>query len=220
MQVILTKDGSHTIYLPELNESYHSMYGAVQESVHVFIDAGFNSCRKHVLNIFEMGFGTGLNAILTWLECKRQGRKVIYRTLEMHPVKYEIIKMLNYEEVLELDEEGRLIFRQMHKAPWGMDTVMDDQFLLSKIHGSIVEHDFQSKFDLIYFDAFSPERQPDIWNEAIFAKLFRVMNKGAILTTYCAKGKVQRTLRQIGFQIEMLPGPPGKREMIRARKTV
>lgn len=218
MQVVLTKDGSHTIFLPDLNESYHSMYGAVKESVHVFINAGFNACRLNLMNIFEMGFGTGLNAFLTWMECKKQGRKINYHTVEKNPLKEEIINKLNYEEVLGLEQDEKVIFRLMHNAPWGKDTTVDEDFMLSKFHGSLLDYASPGKFDLIYFDAFSPEKQPEIWNGEIFEKLSGMMNTGAILTTYCAKGKVKRTLRQTGFMIETLPGPPGKREMIRAIK--
>lgn len=218
MQVILTKDGSHTIYLPELKESYHSMNGAISESRHVFINAGLNASRLNSLNIFEMGFGTGLNALLTLIECKKQGRKVFYRTVEMNPLDDEIINKLNHEEILGLDQNDRLVFRLMHNAPWGKGTMIDDCFMLYKSQVSLFDYDFAARFDLIFFDAFSPEKQPEIWEFEIFEKLFRVMNPGAILTTYCAKGKVKRTLKEIGFETEILPGPPGKREMIRAIK--
>jgi tRNA U34 5-methylaminomethyl-2-thiouridine-forming methyltransferase MnmC len=218
MQIVLTKDGSHTIYVPDLNESYHSMNGAVNESMHVFIDAGLNASRLNSLNVFEMGFGTGLNALLTWMECKRQGRKVNYRTVEINPLKDEIVKRLNYEETLGLDQAGRSVFRLMHNVPWGEDTIVDDHFLLHKFHGSLYDYVFPCNFDLIYFDAFSPEKQPDIWQYDIFEKLSGVMNSGAILTTYCAKGKVKRTLKELGFKTEILPGSRGKREMIRAIK--
>ena len=218
MQVILTKDGSHTIYLPELKESFHSINGAISESRHVFIDAGLNSRLLNSMNVFEMGFGTGLNALLTWIECKKQGRKVNYHTVEMDPLKDEMIRKLNYEEILELNQEERLMFRLMHDAPWGKDTLMDNHFSLYKSQMSLLDFDFTEKYDLIYFDAFSPEKQPDIWKHEIFEKLFATMNPGAILTTYCAKGKVKRLFKEIGFETEMLPGPPGKREMIRAIK--
>ena len=218
MQLVLTKDGSHTIYLPELNENYHSIYGAVTESVHVFINAGLNACRLTSLNIFEMGFGTGLNALLTWLECKRQGRKVNYRTIELNPLKNDIIKKLNYEEILGLVQGNKSVFQFMHSAPWGVETPVDEHFLMYKFQGSLYDYDFPGKIDLIYFDAFSPDKQPDVWKYEIFERFFRAMNPGAILTTYCAKGKVRRTLKAIGFKTEILPGPPGKREMLRAIK--
>jgi tRNA U34 5-methylaminomethyl-2-thiouridine-forming methyltransferase MnmC len=218
MQVVLTKDGSHTIYLPELKESFHSKNGAISESRHVFIDAGLNARRLNSMNVFEMGFGTGLNALLTWIECKKKGRKVNYHTVEINPLKDEIFRKLNYEEILDLSQEERQVFRLMHNAPWGKDTLMDDHFSLCKFQVSLLDFDFTEKYDLIYFDAFSPEKQPDIWTYEIFKKLFAATNPGAVLTTYCAKGKVKRILKDVGFEIEMLPGPPGKREMIRAIK--
>jgi tRNA U34 5-methylaminomethyl-2-thiouridine-forming methyltransferase MnmC len=204
--------------LPELKESFHSINGAISESHHVFIDAGLNTSRLNSLNVFEMGFGTGLNALLTWIECKKQGRKVNYHTVEMNPLKDEIFRKLNYEEILSLNQEERLVFRLMHNAPWGKDTLMDDSFSLCKFQVSLLDFDFPEKYDLIYFDAFSPGKQPEIWTYEIFDKLSAAMNPGAILTTYCAKGSVKRIFQEIGFEIEMLPGPPGKREMIRAIK--
>jgi tRNA U34 5-methylaminomethyl-2-thiouridine-forming methyltransferase MnmC len=218
MQLVLTNDGSHTIYLPELDESYHSMHGAVTESKHVFIKAGLNACKLTSLNIFEMGFGTGLNALLTWLECRRQGKKVYYRTIENNPLKNDVIKRLNYVEILGLTHEDKSVFRYMHDAPWAEDFEIDKHFVLHKFHGNLNDCILPGKIDLVYFDAFSPDRQPDVWKYAIFERLFRAMNAGAILTTYCSKGKVRRTLDAVGFKTEVLPGAPGKREMMRALK--
>jgi tRNA U34 5-methylaminomethyl-2-thiouridine-forming methyltransferase MnmC len=219
MQVVLTKDGSHTIYLPEVDENYHSLNGAITESMHVFINAGLNFCRLTSLNIFEMGFGTGLNALLTWLECKKQGRKVHYSTVELNPLKNKITEKLNYEEKLGLDQGYRSVFRFMHNAPWGKEIMIDKHFFLYKFQGSLDDFDFRDRIDLIYFDAFSPDRQPDVWKYEIFEKLFSIMNSGAVLATYCAKGKIKRILKEAGFMIEILPGSPGKREMIRAIKS-
>lgn len=218
MQLVLTNDGSHTVYLPELNESYHSMHGAVTESKHIFIKSGLNACKLTSLNIFEMGFGTGLNALLTWLECRKQGMKIYYRTIENNPLGNDVIKRLNYGQVLGLSRGDKSVFRYMHDAPWDEDIEVDKHFVLSKNHGNLYDYNLHGKIDLVYFDAFSPDRQPDIWKYEIFERLFRAMNAGAILTTYCTKGKVRRTLEAAGFKTETLPGAPGKREMMRAMK--
>jgi tRNA U34 5-methylaminomethyl-2-thiouridine-forming methyltransferase MnmC len=194
------------------------MHGAVTESLHVFISAGMNACRLPTLNVFEMGFGTGLNALLTWLECKKQGRRVYYRTVELNPLDGDIVRKLNYEKILRLKQGNRSVFRFMHKAPWGKEILVDKHFVFYKFAGNIYDYHFIDKADVVYFDAFSPDKQPDVWKYEIFEKLFRAMSDGAILTTYCAKGRVKRILNAVGFKTEALPGPPGKREMIRAVK--
>jgi tRNA U34 5-methylaminomethyl-2-thiouridine-forming methyltransferase MnmC len=218
MQVIPTKDGSHTIYLPDLKESFHSMNGAIDESRHVYINAGLNASSLKSLRVFEMGFGTGLNALLTWIQNKMQNRKINYHAVDNNPLKTEIFRKLNYEEILGLTEEEKLVFLHMHNTRWDKNIRLDDNFSLYKFQMSLHDFDFTEKYDLIYFDAFSPEKQPDIWTYQIFEKVFAAMNTGAILTSYCAKGKVKRMIKDIGFKIEMLPGPAGKREMIRAIK--
>ncbi len=194
------------------------MHGAITESRHIFIKAGLNACKLTSLNIFEMGFGTGLNALLTWLECRRQGKKAYYRTIENDPLKDDVIRRLNYTKILGLTGRDKSVFRYMHDAPWAENIKIDRHFVLHKFHGDLDDYSLSGKIDLVYFDAFSPEKQPDVWKPEIFEKLFRAMNAGAILTTYCVKGKVRRTLDAVGFKTEILPGAPGKREMMRALK--
>lgn len=211
-----TEDGSTTIYVPELDEHYHSTHGAIQESMHVFIEAGLNQISKNEISVFEMGFGTGLNCLLTWLN--RRSNKVSYTSIEKYPVETDLATQLNFNDALQLDQNHAEKFYTMHQAEWDVLAEIHPQFLLRKIEVDIRDYTFESGFDLVYFDAFAPEVQPKLWKQDIFQKLFDAMNVGGILTTYCAKGVVRRTLQSVGFVVERLPGPPGKREMLRARK--
>lgn len=218
MQIIITNDGSGTIYDPDVDETYHSVNGAVTESRHVFISAGFNHSCLTSVKLLEIGFGTGLNAILTWQECIRQKRYVSYTAVEHRPLEIEIINKLGYGKYLSLDQSGLSVFRSLHQSPCGREIIIDKNFLLNKFFGSIYKFNSEARFDLVYYDAFSPEKQPEMWSEQLFGKIFSMMNSGSFLTTYCAKGKVKRMLRAVGFYPELLPGAPGKREMIRAIK--
>lgn len=218
MEIIITDDGSCTVYDPRVEETYHSVNGAVTESKHVFTIAGFNRCSLTFVKLLEIGFGTGLNAILTWQECIRQNRYVSYTAVEPKPLEIEIINKLDYGKYLGLDHTGLSVFRRLHQSPCGREIVIDESFLLNKFCGSVYKFSSEAKYDLVYYDAFSPEKQPEMWNEKLFGKIFCMMNNGSFLTTYCAKGKVKRMLRAVGFNLEMLPGAPGKREMIRAIK--
>jgi len=211
----LTEDGSHTLYLPEMDEHYHSVHGAIQESLHVFIKAGFDACPAQQPRVFEVGFGTGLNALLTAIEAAESGRKVRYTSVELYPLTLEQALMLNYGKIL--GEET--LFANLHKAAWNESVVLNDRFSLRK-----VETDFSSmpmvenEYDLIYFDAFAPNKQADLWQQDIFDRLFRSLRPNGIFVTYCAKGVVRRMLQASGFVVERLPGPPGKHEMLRGRR--
>jgi tRNA U34 5-methylaminomethyl-2-thiouridine-forming methyltransferase MnmC len=211
--IITTDDGSHTLSVPSLGESYHSRFGAIQESRHVFLEHGFHATGKSPLRILETGFGTGLNALLTLLAAGETGRKVFYTALELYPVPVETISQLNYPRLLETGEE---IFLRMHSLPWEKDQPVTEHFTLLKIRDDLVTCNLKGPYDLVYFDAFSAEAQPELWTPQVFQKIGRTLTPGAILVTYAAKGSVRRALEQSGFRVERLPGPPGKREMIRA----
>lgn len=215
-----TADGSYTLFVPELNEHYHSTNGALQESELVFIHNGLHHlppCIKEI-NLLEVGFGTGLNALLTIIEAKKQKRRINYVAIEPYPVEIEIIEKLNYAEIIGSTEaEG--YFKKLHSAGWSYPSFLSDYFIISKIQAAldqIVLRDTQ--FNLVYFDAFGPEVQPELWTEEIFAKLYACMVTNGILVTYSCKGTVKRALKAAGFTIEKLPGPAGKREVLRAVK--
>lgn len=215
VEIIKTKDGSHTLYVPSLNEHYHSVNGAIQESMHVFIKAGLHEVNKNPLTIFEVGFGTGLNAYLTYLDLKKKNIKVGYYSIELNPLTLEIINKLNYANILS-DEPD--IFLELHNCSWDMQNKISDSFMLHKIHGNLIELSIETTFDLIYLDAFGPDVQPELWSETILKKLIYMLNPRGILTTYSAKGKIKRLFKNLGQKVETIPGPPGKREMTRVTK--
>jgi tRNA U34 5-methylaminomethyl-2-thiouridine-forming methyltransferase MnmC len=215
-KLIKTKDGSHTLFVPELNENYHSVNGAIQESLHVFINAGFQKIHRKPLCIFEVGFGTGLNALLTYFHARRSKRTVVYHAIEKHPLNKEQIMALNYPDFTGKDMKD--VFVSFHECPWEEEIEISKFFILKKIKADLVNYVFSSQYDLIYFDAFAPDVQPEMWQETIFRKLFHTMSSGSILTTYSAKGSVRRTMEKVGFKVEKLPGPPGKRQMLRAAR--
>lgn len=212
----ITDDGSHTLFVPELNEHYHSTHGAIQEAMHVYLSAGFHFCIQNPIHILEIGFGTGLNCLLTLIEAQKQKRTVIYHSIELYPIKEEHILNLNYTDQIEGLEKG--LFSQLHKAEWNEEVKINENFTLNKLQGDLREYNFPAKYDLIYFDAFAPDIQPELWTQDIFEKLHKCLNKDAILTTYSTKGIVKRALRSAGFEVKRLPGPPGKRQMLRAKK--
>ena len=217
-KIEVTADGSHTLFVPQLNEHYHSVNGAVQESTHVFIDAGLKHCPKNTINVFEVGFGTGLNTLLTLLEGVKQRKTVHYTTIEAYPLSMDIVRNLNYNEH---SDESASLFRKIHEAEWGQEIEINRNFFLTKINSDFTSFDFSSykeNFDLIYFDAFAPDKQPTMWSQELFDTLHTISKEGGILTTYCAKGCVRRMMQQSGYLTERLPGPPGKREMLRATK--
>ena len=216
----LTGDGSHTIYVPELDENYHSTFGAVNESLHVFINAGFRKAAagKGAIRVFEAGFGTGLNALLTLLETARTGIITDYHAIELYPLAEDVWSKLNYAEVVgETPTPG--YFASLHKAEWDSEVLITPAFRLKKIQSSL--HDCllpEESYHLVYFDAFGPDKQPDMWTVEIFVKLHRALEPGGVLVTYSTKGQVKRNLKEAGFSIEKLPGPAGKREILRAKK--
>ncbi len=218
IEIRKTDDGSHTLFIPGLNEHYHSSYGAVQESMHVFIDAGLNflSDQKTKINILEVGFGTGLNALLTLLHSTN--KIIFYHGIEAFPVSKEITGQLDYPGFLK-DKNAILFFDKIHRVKWNEDMSITEKFTLRKEQAKIEEISLErEKYDLVYFDAFAPEVQPELWTEDIFRKLFDATKSGGVLVTYSSKGLVKQNLRTSGFEVKRLPGPPGKRHIVRAER--
>jgi len=214
--LIITSDGSHSIHVPGLNEHYHSIHGAVQESMIVFVKNGYNFCRTDKIDILEIGFGTGLNALLTLERNFTDKKKVNYTSVEKYPLEKEITDKLNYEGFVCDDLKGMLA--GIHSAPWGSPVKITDSFVLTKLRSDLISDRVSGCYNLIYFDAFGPDKQPEMWEEPVFRKIEAVTKPGALFVTYSAKGSVKRLLRSCGFRVTLLPGPPGKREMIRAVK--
>ncbi len=212
----LTEDGSHTLYNEKLDETYHSKHGAIQEAMHVFINAGLNYINKPTINILEVGFGTGLNAFLTLQESR--GININYTSLEAYPLEGDVIDQLNYIKELNLDTDEVKQFEKLHAVEWGSYQEVTSKFNLNKVKVELAKYRTTELFDIIYFDAFGPRVQPEMWEKEIFKKMHDILAEKGILVTYCAKGSVKRTLKEVGFQVEPLPGPPGKREMTRAKK--
>lgn len=216
LRLILTEDGSHTIYLPEINEHYHSVHGAISESLHVYIRSGFSYHPARKVSILEVGFGTGLNVLLTFAQAREEKRKVIYHTVDTFILPDDITDCLNYDlSNAVINPEW---FRLIHGVSWDAEHEISEFFHLKKILADIKKLDLTSKYDLVYYDAFGPNKQPEMWTENIFRKIYDSMNPGSILTTYSSKGEVKRKFEQCGFMVEKIPGPPGKREMLRCVK--
>lgn len=212
--VIITSDGSNSLINKELNETYHSTHGAVQESMHVFIENGLRKCAKQQISIFEVGFGTGLNAFLTLLEAEKRGIFIHYTTIELFPIEKPLWSLLNFADNYAKEQKNQ--FYHLHSCSWGTDNIITEHFTIRKIQADFTNYQPDKNFDLIFFDAFSPEKQPSLWTVDRFSMLARHCNPGAILTTYCSKGIVKQALRNAGFTVERLRGAPGKRHMLRA----
>jgi tRNA U34 5-methylaminomethyl-2-thiouridine-forming methyltransferase MnmC len=248
MKLERTADGSYTLYVPELDEHYHSVKGALTESQHIFIEMGLKHSSVPEPRILEIGLGTGLNAFLTLISAEEIQRKVHYTGIERYPLAEDTWRKLDYPGIIGKGHEEE--YRAIHTAAWGEDAVITPWFTLHKVEGDFTEMsgegecilthpsvpsqegkmdtpaiddntaaDNTAAFDIIYFDAFAPEKQPEMWEQSLFNTLYKVLNEGGILTTYCAKGVVRRMLQAAGFLVERLPGPPGgKREILRATK--
>ena len=212
-----TEDGSRTLYVPEMDEHYHSVKGALTEAEHIFINMGLRHCTAPSPHVFEVGFGTGLNAFLTLLEAKRSKRKVTFVTIERYPVDMDTIRLLDYPHLISPEESEK--YYALHSAEWNKPVEITPYFTIHKIQGDLTVCEIEDSFDLVYFDAFAPEKQPEMWADAIFSKIYQSLSTPGILTTYCAKGVIRRLLQSTGFTVERLPGPPsGKREILRATK--
>ena len=214
-----TADGSNTLLMPELGETYHSKHGALKEAVHVFIDAGFHAVEAQPLRILEIGWGTGFNALLTWSEAHKTHRKIHYTGIEAYPVPWDIAQTMDYPQWVETPGAADF-FEQMHRVTWGESHELDPWFTLEKKEMLFEDIRFTSQFDLVYFDAFGARVQPWLWEQPIFAQMFSALAAGGVLVTYAAKGSVRRAMIEVGFLVERLPGPPGKREMLRAVKPI
>ncbi len=216
--IIQTDDGSSSIYLPDLDEHYHSKHGAINEAYHVFIKNGldlFDNGSK--IEILEIGLGTGLNCFITFLESQKRNLQIDYEGVEAFPLKAQEISQLNYvEELIAADHKN--IFNKIHKIEWDKQIEINPNFILKKRKQFFKEINDENIFNLIYFDAFGAKVQPELWTEDIFKKMYDALKNKGILVTYSAKGSVRRAMQSVGFEVERLSGPPGKREMLRGRK--
>ena len=217
MALIVTDDGSHSLYSERYGVTYHSKYGAITESAHVFIDAGlrYKAAVQRGIALLEIGFGTGLNAFMTWLEAEKRNLCVRYTTIEAYPLTLKEASAFNFAAQLRVPER-HADFLRLHRFSWEETHTLSEHFTFTK-HRVRLE-DFNpgnANCDLIYFDAFAPQAQPELWTEAIFTRLREALNPEGILVTYCAKGDVKRAMKKAGFEVERLQGPPGKREMTR-----
>lgn len=215
--LIETEDGSHSLRSTQFGVSYHSKYGAIQESKHVFIEAGLAPVAntKSDIRILEMGFGTGLNAYLSLLYGQQYQKSIYFETVETAPISGEQAQSLNYPALLKADSKE---FIDLHTANWDTVVAVTPEFTLCKWLNDVQEAPLSGNFDVVFFDAFAPSSQPELWEAPVLEKLFQALSPGGIFVTYCAKGVVKRCLRSIGFTIEGIPGPPGKREMTRGIK--
>ncbi|WP_055445475.1 tRNA (5-methylaminomethyl-2-thiouridine)(34)-methyltransferase MnmD [Lacinutrix himadriensis] len=219
--IIITEDGSTTIQIPEWNEQYHSTHGAIQEAQHVYIQNGLlhyvEINQAESISILEIGFGTGLNAFMTLLEAEKQNLSITYKGVEAFPVSSEELKQLNY--VTQLDVSMReSTFNKLHEVPWEAEAQITSNFQLIKAQKDFSEINEKEAFNIIYFDAFGAELQPELWTEEIFKSMYNALKENGVLVTYAAKGTVKRALRSVGFHLKRLQGPPGKRHMLRATK--
>ena len=218
-EILMTDDGSVTIHLPEWNEQYHSKHGAIAEAIHVFIEAGLEHWilknPKHEISILEIGFGTGLNAFLTCLEATKKDLQIHYSGIEAYPISGEEIRQLNYASLLNASEES---FLKLHQSNWGISSEISQNFTLSKREQFFSEIKDSNLYNVIFFDAFGARVQPELWTESIFKLMFEALKPNGVLVTYSAKGSVRRAMQAVGFSVERLPGPPGKREMLRATR--
>ena len=218
LKVKKTLDNSNTLFSEQFNEHYHSINGAINESIHVFINAGLKAFNKNTINIFEVGFGTGLNAYLSLLESINNQITIHYTAIELYPLSIDTISGLKYQEQLSNNTDD--LFKQMHQSNWNESIIISSSFYLKKIKADFNKFELDQRYDLIFFDAFSPDIQPDLWSLNNFQKLYNSLDKDGILTTYSSKGIVKQNLRDAGFIVKRLAGPKGKRHMIKAIKEI
>jgi tRNA U34 5-methylaminomethyl-2-thiouridine-forming methyltransferase MnmC len=217
-EIIITDDGSATLYLPDMNETYHSKFGAIQEANHVFIQNGLALTKGQPVAVFEIGFGTGLNAFITLLEAAKTGQVIDYTGVEAYPIQPEEYAKLNYaQELGEGEHTG--VFNRMHDGEWEATIQLTNNVTLTKQQKFFHDICDVEKYNLIYFDAFGYPSQPELWSEEIFAKMHAALKPGGILVTYACRTVIRNAMKTAGFITEKLPGPPGKREMLRARKS-
>lgn len=217
-EFVITGDGSHTIYIPEMDEHYHSTHGAIQESLHIYINNGLLQFAGEKITILEIGFGTGLNAFLTAIYSKRHNISVKYISIEKFPLTEKEYTNLNYAEG-EFKEYSAL-FDKIHQSSWEKNVEIEPSFILLKIQTDLVNYQFDPipNVDLVYYDAFAPNKQPDLWSDEVIEKVCKCITNNGLIVTYCAKGTIRRTIASFGFEMERLPGPPGKKEILRGKK--
>jgi len=222
LQFVPTKDNSFTLFNPELNETYHSIHGAITESKHVFIKNGlqhfFENKNITSVSVLEVGFGTGLNALLSYLYCFNHLKSLRYISYEPFTLSSDIVKQINYSQQLNVTKENEDFFLKLHSNKGNKFESSNISIDIKVIESSYQQSTILEKVDIIFFDAFAPNKQPEMWLPDVFSKCYDEINDSGILVTYCAKGEVKRILKSVGFKVETLPGPPGKREMIRAVK--
>lgn len=224
LHLIKTEDGSHTLRDDELNETYHSIHGAIQESNHIYIKNGlhyyFEKVRPESIRILEVGFGTGLNALLACLDNKTNGLTILYDAVEAFPLSRELTDQLNFPDCLGIPE-AQAILKRIHKAAWGEITSINQRFILQKINKTIQSLVLEEEcYDIVYFDAFAPSKQPEIWNFKILSPVIRAIKSEGILVTYCARGQFKRDLKTLDMEVKSPSGPPGKLEMVRATRHI
>ena len=215
-EILITSDGSTTIHLTDLDEQYHSKNGSINETYHVFINSGLKQVTSDKVSILEIGFGTGLNCFITYLESKKE---IDYVGVEAYPVTAEEVEKMNFISILKAEKE-ETAFKKMHAISWDENHQISETFSLEKRKQFFEDIEDKDAFHLIYFDAFGARVQPQLWTEEIFQKMYTALKEDGILVTYSAKGSVRRAMQAVGFIVERLPGPPGKREMLRARKLI
>lgn len=216
-KIIQTEDGSSSLLMEEWGETYHSKHGAIQEAKHVFIQNGLSLFKEQSVAVLEIGFGTGLNAFVTFLEAQKLNLTVDYTGVEAYPILPEEVEKLNYVSQLNANQFDT-VFQLMHSCEWGLKTVVSEGMTLTKRQQYFNEISDKNSFDLIYFDAFGFQYQPELWTVEIFRKMFEALKPNGILVTYACRGSIKRAMMEVGFSTEKLPGPPGKREMLRAVK--
>lgn len=219
VKIITTEDGSHSLYHEGLKETYHSFHGALQESVHVFIEKGLRFWRNKSglpkeVDVFEVGFGTGLNALLAAQFAVENEVKITFTTLEPFPLDQEIIEQLNYAKLIG-EEKLKTVFDDLHRCQWDKPVEINPFFTIHKVNSKLEDFQTDQRFDVVFFDAFAPSKQSELWEVDLLQKCFDLLRSGGVFTTYSAKGQLKRDLKTVGFEVETLPGPPGKKEMVR-----
>jgi len=214
-KILVTGDNSHSLMNEEIQETYHSIHGAIEESTHVFLKSGLHLIQEKNISIFELGFGTGLNALITLLEAKKLQLNIQYHSIEKFPVEHYLIKQLNYGSFFN---DGDFWFDMIHHCKWNIASQCSSMFELLKIQNDFMQYEPNQLYHLIYFDAFSPDKAPELWSIECFKKTFNMLMPGGILVTYCAKGIVRRNMEAAGYKVERIPGAPPKKEMLRASK--
>jgi len=216
-KIIATNDGSHTLLVPVLNEQYHSIHGAIKEAEHVFLKMGldeFLRSERVSVNVFEVGFGTGLNALLSAQWATSKQKKLAYTSIEKFPVSKIEFQQLNYGDILH----GSELYTKITDAKWGDFTTVSNVFSLRKLNLDLLKDTLPTGFDVVFFDAFAPNKQPELWDTLVFEKIYGIMSENSLMVTYSCQGQAKRNMISAGFEVEKVPGPPGKREMLRARK--